>query len=85
MITTAPGILLSPGFPNVYGHNLRCNYTLSMEPQHYIILEFDQLNFNIEGKWNSREPDNVHFREKRKRFHFPAWHHTDNFAIHADW
>ena len=49
VITTAPGILLTPGFPNVYAHNLRCNYTLSMDPQHYIILEFDPLNFNMEG------------------------------------
>ncbi|XP_053408750.1 cubilin-like isoform X2 [Mercenaria mercenaria] len=48
VLTSRQGILLSPGFPNTYTNNLRCNYTLNMDPQHFILLRFDPDNFNIE-------------------------------------
>ena len=51
IITDSSGYLLSPGYPNQYSNNLRCNYTLKMDPQHYIVLEFDPQNFEIEGKF----------------------------------
>jgi hypothetical protein len=50
VLTNRQGILLSPRFPNNYENNLRCNYTINMDPQHFIILSFDPDNFELEGK-----------------------------------
>ena len=44
------GVLKSPGFPRPYPNNLRCNYTLQMDPEHYTVLYFTHGNFDIEGK-----------------------------------
>ncbi|XP_053373742.1 deleted in malignant brain tumors 1 protein-like isoform X2 [Mercenaria mercenaria] len=48
VFTSRQGILGSPGFPNYYTNDLRCNYTLDMDPQHVILLSFDPDNFDIE-------------------------------------
>lgn len=47
--TAEEGVILSPGYPFNYGNNLDCNYTISVEPQKYVILTFDPDHFNIEG------------------------------------
>ncbi|KAH3692443.1 hypothetical protein DPMN_194284 [Dreissena polymorpha] len=41
--------LTSPGFPRPYPNNLRCNYTLDMDPQRYTFINFDANNFDIEA------------------------------------
>ncbi|XP_053384013.1 cubilin-like isoform X1 [Mercenaria mercenaria] len=48
VLTSRQGILESPGFPNYYTNDLRCNYTINMDLQHVILLRFDPDNFDIE-------------------------------------
>lgn len=50
VLSNPEGILMSPGFPARYTNNLRCNYTLIMDPEHYTLLSFDADNFDIERK-----------------------------------
>ncbi|XP_070174131.1 cubilin-like [Littorina saxatilis] len=41
LITDTSGKIMSPGYPRAYQNNLRCNYTIVGDPQHYILLAFD--------------------------------------------
>jgi hypothetical protein len=47
------GQIVSPGFPQLYDANLRCNYTIVF-PDRYINLEF--TSFDLEGLYFS-----IHF------------------------
>ncbi|XP_013388746.1 cubilin-like [Lingula anatina] len=49
LFTQDTGIILSPGFPGNYENNLTCNYTIMVDPQKFVLLTFDEENFNIEG------------------------------------
>lgn len=45
---------MSPGYPNQYGHNLMCNYTILAHPGRFIVFDFSRANFHLEGmllKW----------------------------------
>ncbi|PVD35988.1 hypothetical protein C0Q70_02958 [Pomacea canaliculata] len=42
------GVITSPGYPRNYRNNLRCNYTIYGDTDHYIILTFNPA-FNLEG------------------------------------
>lgn len=50
VLSNPQGILMSPGFPARYTNNLRCNYSVIMDPEHYTLLSFDADNFDIECK-----------------------------------
>ena len=43
-------MFVSPGYPNEYGHNLVCNYTIVVDPQRFIVFNFFRINFHLEGK-----------------------------------
>jgi hypothetical protein len=42
-----------PGYPNDYGYNLLCNYTILADPGRFIVVQFDEQIFEIEGKYSS--------------------------------
>ncbi|XP_071156308.1 cubilin-like isoform X2 [Mytilus edulis] len=42
------GVFVSPGYPNNYGPNLVCNYTIVSNPGRFIVLQFNRI-FDIEG------------------------------------
>ena len=46
--TNPEGVIVSPGYPNNYGNNLNCTYDIIVNPQHFIILQFDRNHFQIE-------------------------------------
>nr|KAG5692366.1 hypothetical protein BaRGS_007979 [Batillaria attramentaria] len=48
LFTDTSGVIMSPGYPNNYRHNLRCNYTIVSDPEHYVMLSFDN-NYRLEG------------------------------------
>ncbi|KAK3105916.1 hypothetical protein FSP39_008473 [Pinctada imbricata] len=52
IFTEDSGSFISPGYPNAYVDNLRCNYTIATDPQRFVVLEFDSLIFAIEGGAN---------------------------------
>ena len=43
------GSIISPGYPGNYGNNLLCNYTIEVDPEDFIMLQFDDDAFYIEG------------------------------------
>ena len=43
------GTIISPGYPGNYGNNLLCNYTIEVDPEDFIMLQFDDDAFYIEG------------------------------------
>lgn len=47
--TAAVGSIFSPGYPNNYQHNLTCDYFIVADPTQYIVMQFDDSNFRIEG------------------------------------
>ncbi|XP_061178089.1 cubilin-like [Saccostrea echinata] len=49
LFTEESADFVSPGYPNEYGHNLRCNYTISVDPQRFIVFSFSSVNFHLEG------------------------------------
>lgn len=54
MFTEDSGDFVSPGYPNQYGHNLVCNYTIVVHPGRFIVFDFFRANFHLEGmllKW----------------------------------
>ncbi|CAH1775425.1 unnamed protein product [Owenia fusiformis] len=42
-------IIQSPGFPNNYANNLHCEYLISVDPQKYVVFQFKENGFSIEG------------------------------------
>ncbi|XP_064643493.1 cubilin-like [Lineus longissimus] len=48
LLTEAQGIVMSPMHPRSYPGGLDCNYTISVDPQKFILLEFDDDQFGIE-------------------------------------
>ncbi|KAE8596094.1 hypothetical protein XENTR_v10015965 [Xenopus tropicalis] len=45
--TNSSGRIMSPNYPNKYGNNLRCNYTIHAEANMFIVLFFQ--NFEVES------------------------------------
>ncbi|XP_076437271.1 cubilin-like isoform X2 [Babylonia areolata] len=46
--TSRMGLIVSPGYPRAYANNLKCNYTIVGDPQHYVMLDFDSSVFELE-------------------------------------
>ena len=51
------GTLVSPGYPNNYVNDLNCNYTITVDPQKFVILTFLPSYFGIEGLRNKPGPN----------------------------
>ena len=49
VFTDTSGVIPSPGYPTAYTDNLRCNYTILADPEHYILLSFDPSVYGLEG------------------------------------
>ncbi|XP_052697133.1 cubilin-like isoform X2 [Crassostrea angulata] len=49
IFTEDSGDFVSPGYPNQYGHNLMCNYTILAHPGRFIVFDFSRANFHLEG------------------------------------
>ena len=47
--TADKGVILSPGYPVAYGNNLRCNYSIAVDPEKFILVQFDRTVFELEG------------------------------------
>ncbi|XP_041372182.1 cubilin-like [Gigantopelta aegis] len=47
--TADKGVILSPGYPVAYSNNLRCNYTIMVDPQKFILAKFDSTVYEIES------------------------------------
>ena len=48
LLTEDNGVVMSPKHPLTYPGKLDCNYTISVDPQKFIVLEFDEDQFGIE-------------------------------------
>ena len=44
------GLIFSPGYPNNYQHHLLCDYIITARQNQFVVLQFDDSNFRIEGK-----------------------------------
>ena len=45
--TTPSGSIISPNYPNNYGHNTDCEWLITVEERHSIVLTF--VDFDVEG------------------------------------
>jgi hypothetical protein len=43
-------LLMSPGYPVNYDNKLRCNYTITGPPEHYLAIRFNPDSYALEGK-----------------------------------
>ena len=50
----ASGTILSPGYPGNYANNLDCGYTIVTDPQKFVVIQFQEDYFGIEGSRKSR-------------------------------
>ncbi|KAJ8306835.1 hypothetical protein KUTeg_014919 [Tegillarca granosa] len=59
LYTEDSGVIVSPGHPDYYTNNLLCNYTIKVDPQKFIVLEFSKNIFHIEGPVGTCRYDSI--------------------------